>query len=232
MKPLVLWIGTGTALVIGLSSCGVADQGTEEAAPPASRPALSGAPTPAPEDSAVPHPEVSAAPSVPLPAPKGGPVDGVGIFHSATFKTYTDRAVAITYNPELVPVSAPITVMRNLGVDSTTLSLQVGGLQPGQAYSAHVHRDTCGETGEAAGPPYRHVPTATNDPTTTVPGNEMWLDFRTDAQGSAYSTNTVDWTYRPGEGHSLIVHAGQAPAGGTDPGQAGDRIACFVLGRS
>lgn len=233
-KPLLLSIASGAALVTALSSCGSADPGTESAAqdtgssqetdrasaPDSSQPAEETMPA---EKSATPAPSQS-------PSPPPTRVDAVGGSHGASFTTYTEDAVAITYDPDSVPEDAPVTLTRNMGVSSTSMSIQVAGLPPNQKYGAHVHMDTCGPTAEDAGPRYQHEPGPSPAASTPDTGNELWIPFVTDSQGQAETSATVNWPIRPGQGHSLIFHAEGAPTA-DESEQPGDRVACFVLGR-
>lgn len=243
-KPTLTAIGAVAVLAAGLSSCAeptadenqttpdaAAASGTPIAAsnPPAasSPPAKTGdsaPPTHAPPSSAEPDPaETNRA--------KPKPAVVVGLSQGATFSTYTNRAMAITYDTVLVPEGATISLVRNHGVDSTSLSVQLAGLQPDYSYAAHVHIATCGGSGTDAGPPYQNRPdsSGTASGSQAATDNELWLALGTGADGTAASSATVDWPIRPGEGYSLILHAtgtdGQAP-------EPDDRVGCFVLARA
>lgn len=139
--------------------------------------------------------------------------------------------MAITYDTKLVPVGSTINLVRQHGVDSTSMSVEVAGLLPNHGYAAHVHLDTCGETGDDAGPSYRNDPTLDPASGTVNTQNEIWLELTTGARGTAQASTTVAWPIRPGEGYSLIFHAASPNAGGTEVGERGNRVACFVLAR-
>ncbi len=89
---------------------------------------------------------------------------------------------------------------------STTISVDVGGLEPNSQYSGHLHDLACGE----AGPHYRDDPDGA-----TEPPNELWLSatqdptagFTTDADGNATATGTADWAARS-TAQSIMIHVG------------------------
>lgn len=232
---LLLSIASGAALVTALSSCGSAGPGTESAAqdtessqetdrasaPDSSQPA---------EETMTAEESAAAAPSQPS-SPPPTRVDAVGGSHGASFTTYTEDAVAITYDPDFVPEDAPVTLTRNMGVSSTSMSVQVAGLPPNQKYGAHVHMNTCGPTAKDAGPRYQHEPGPSPAAATPDKGNELWIPFVTDSQGQAQASAAVNWPIRPGQGHSLVFHAEGTPAA-DESKRPGDRVACFVLGRT
>jgi superoxide dismutase, Cu-Zn family len=192
------------------------------------------APTAATEPDQTLAPGPPSAPAQVSPSyPAGdGPVDGIGISQGAAFTTYTDRAMAITYDTQLVPEGSTINLVRQHGTNSTSMSVTLAGLLPDHEYAAHVHMDTCAKVGENAGPSYRNDPSLDTDPGAAVSaGNEIWLELATGAQGTARASTTVGWPIRPGEGYSLIIHAGEINTVDTEVNEQSERVACFVLAR-
>lgn len=112
------------------------------------------------------------------------------------------------------------------------MSVTVAGLLPNHGYAAHVHMDTCGKTGDDAGPSYLNDPTLGTVPGAVNRANEVWLELATGARGSAQSSTTVGWPIRPGEGYSLIIHAGEMNTVDTEVSELSERVACFVLARA
>jgi Cu-Zn family superoxide dismutase len=148
-----------------------------------------------------------------------------------------DRAEgAVTYNPQLAPAGARVEAAVRTDDGTTEVSLDVDGLLPNRGYAAHVHVKPCGATGAEAGPHYqdRVDPAAgpqqpSSDPAFANPSNEVWLDLRTDANGSGESSAVVPFLFidrRPG---SVVVH--EAEVTGTDEhaGMAGARLACLTI---
>ncbi len=140
---------------------------------------------------------------------------------------------AITYDTALVPVGASATVTSTSGGGATKVTLEVSGLAPERQYGAHAHTKACGPTPPDAGPHFQHQkdPVAPSvDPAYANPQNEIWLDFRTDAQGNGTATSTVSWDVTDAaHPQSVVVHA---HATATEPGKAGtagDRAGCVTV---
>jgi Cu-Zn family superoxide dismutase len=150
---------------------------------------------------------------------------------SATFSG--DVATATTYDESLVPAGANARVSAAEGDDSTTVSLEVSGLQPNRGYGAHAHAQPCGATGADAGPHFQReqdpvVPSV--DPAFANPDNEIWLDFTTDAEGNGAAEATVDWAFpEDRRAASVIIHAMPTKTGPGEAGVAGDRAACIAV---
>lgn len=148
---------------------------------------------------------------------------------TATFAP--DGGTATTYDEALVPpgATASVTAMESDG--STTVTLEVAGLQPDRAYGAHAHAQPCGPTGADAGPHFQHEQDPQSpsvDPAFANPENEIWLDFSTDAQGAATTTSTVDWTFpEDRRASSVIIHEMPTKTAAGEAGVAGDRLACI-----
>ncbi|PCG87844.1 superoxide dismutase [Streptomyces sp. WZ.A104] len=123
---------------------------------------------------------------------------------------------ALTYDTVLVPAGARIEVMEYADGAGTRVTARLRGLVPNRAYGMHVHTSPCGADPAAAGPHYQHRPSATADPV-----NEVWLDFRTDADGAGRAGARHRWGFREGGAGSVIIHDRQ--------GGAGERAACFTV---
>ncbi len=151
---------------------------------------------------------------------------------SATFATPEQNVTALTYDPTLLPAGAQATVTAGSQSGKTTVQLTVAGLLPNRAYGAHAHARPCGPIGDAAGPHFQHQldpKTPSVDPAFANPGNEIWLDFTTDAEGKATANSTVDWVFDARKADSVIIHA-QPTA--TEPGKAGTagaRVGCISV---
>lgn len=168
----------------------------------------------------------------------GGTGGGAGAGETTTtgtFAPYRDGAVAVSYDPALVPegATAAITVT---GTDAgTTVALVVGGLHKARAYGAHLHTKPCGAAPTDAGPHLQHRPDPAAaasppsvDPSYANPANEVWLDFTTDGTGAARSGATLDWRFDPAP-RSLVIHAGTTKTAPGVAGTAGARAACLSL---
>ena len=182
-----------------------------------------------------PDDESKAPPAAPAGPPNPSTLSGVD-----TFAAPNPGAEAVTYNPALVPEGASIlaSIMpAGSGYTQTTANLSVAGLLPNRAYVVRAHTQACGATAEQAGPPYqdRMDPAATpqgssTNPQYANPRNEIWLDVRTDSDGSASSGTTVPFTFTNRAPASVVVYDAQTTA--TAPGQAGQLgapIACLNL---
>ncbi|MEV1046812.1 superoxide dismutase family protein [Streptomyces sp. NPDC049916] len=123
---------------------------------------------------------------------------------------------ALTYDTALVPAGARIEVSQYADRTGTRVTARLRGLVPNRAYGMHVHTSPCGADPAAAGPHYQNRPSATADPV-----NEVWLDFRTDADGDGRAEARQDWGFREGGAWSVIIHDRQ--------GGAGERAACFTV---
>ncbi|MGH3568300.1 MAG: superoxide dismutase family protein [Pseudonocardia sp.] len=141
--------------------------------------------------------------------------------------------IAVTYDEALVPVGARAGVTSKEDAGSTTVMLDVSGLQPDRQYGSHAHTMPCGADGQAAGPHFQHEQDPVSpsvDPAFANAVNEIWLDFTTDPSGASMVTSTVPWTFTDDRrAKSVIIHAMQTA---TEPGRAGDaggRIACISV---
>jgi superoxide dismutase, Cu-Zn family len=151
---------------------------------------------------------------------------------SVTFAPYAPGARGITYDTAAVPAGSGATVFAVARHGGTTVVLRVRGLLPGHEYGAHVHRNPCGATGDAAGPHVQHVPDPVQpsvDPSYANPRNEIWLDLTTDADGNAMSTATVAWRFGDRPAGSVVLHAEHTHTEPGHAGTAGARLACVTV---
>lgn len=151
---------------------------------------------------------------------------------SATFAT--GGGPAITYDETLIPAGSSVGVTSQEDGETTTVTLDVEGLQPDRTYGAHAHVAPCGPDGDDAGPHYQFEQdpvTPSVDPAFANPENEIWLDVTTDAEGAGSSTATVDWVApddrRP---ESVIIHEMETATGAGEAGTAGGRPGCITVG--
>jgi Cu-Zn family superoxide dismutase len=148
-----------------------------------------------------------------------GPPGGAGVL------------TAVTYDEELVPAGATITVdQRITGGDSMAVSVTVEGARAGHTFGAHVHTDPCTADPDAAGAHYQNAPG--EEPWRANPRNEVWLDFTTDTSGLGAATARQEWVFREGGARSLVLHEHATSSGGhhgETPGDAGERVACFTV---
>ncbi|MDT7667687.1 MAG: superoxide dismutase, Cu-Zn family [Pseudonocardiales bacterium] len=140
---------------------------------------------------------------------------------------------ATNYNKTLVPDGAKVLVAENVFDGATTVTLNVRGLVPNRAYGAHAHAMPCGPTGEAAGPHFQHTPDPVKpsvDPAFANSANEIWLDFKTDAQGDATTASTVPWVFTNAKAASVVIHADPTQTTPGKAGTAGARVGCVSVG--
>ncbi|MFJ9772029.1 superoxide dismutase family protein [Kitasatospora sp. NPDC101157] len=141
------------------------------------------------------------------------------------------RPTAISYAEDLVPYGSHARIVTDRSVPGrTVLTLTVAGLAPGHEFPVHLHTGDCGADPAASGPHYQDVVDPvqpSTDPAYANDRNELRLVLRTDGRGAGTARAAVGWQPRPGEGRSLVLHAG-TPAG---PHAAGDRVACVRLAR-
>ncbi|GAB3206710.1 superoxide dismutase family protein [Marinactinospora thermotolerans] len=147
------------------------------------------------------------------------------------FQSYSEDATAVTYDPEAVPEGASVNVsVTSKGAPPTIVTMGISGLQPDRDYGAHVHTKPCGAAPDDSGPHYQNEEDPqqpSTDPKYANPDNEIWLDFTTDADGSADASASVDWVPRQGEANSIVIHAEHTHTEPGHAGQAGDRLACI-----
>ncbi|SFO99478.1 superoxide dismutase, Cu-Zn family [Amycolatopsis arida] len=186
------------------------------------------------------------APVEDYPPPPPGPAEGLTetptqdepeLTHSGRLAPPETAQDAYTYNPELAPAGAELTVEVDRDGGATAVEFSVDGLLPNRGYAVHAHVDPCGQTGEAAGPHFQHNvdPNATpdnpsTDPAYANPDNEIWLDIRTNGEGDGETRTTVPFVFTERAPGSVVVHEAEVTA--TEPGKAGkagDRLACLTV---
>jgi Cu-Zn family superoxide dismutase len=128
--------------------------------------------------------------------------------------------------------SARVTAVYN-AAGNTIITLHVKGLKPLTEYGAHAHVNPCGATGTAAGPHWQNVidpVTPSVNPAYANPGNEIWLDLTTDADGNGGAQSKQSWQFpedrRP---HSVIIHAMKTSTAPGTAGTAGARLGCLSV---
>ncbi|TDC61548.1 superoxide dismutase family protein [Streptomyces hainanensis] len=126
---------------------------------------------------------------------------------------------AVSYDPDLVPPGAHLTVTEYVVDGGLTVEVSARGLVPGHTYGAHVHVAPCGADPADAGGHYQNVPGE------ATAGNEVWIDFTADVDGAGHATSPHDWLFRPGEAASVVLHEHATHEDGT----AGDRTGCLTV---
>ncbi|GII87426.1 hypothetical protein Ssi03_54160 [Sphaerisporangium siamense] len=148
------------------------------------------------------------------------------------FGPYTAGQHATTYDAKLVPPGAVAAVAYLPGADGhSVVQLRLHGLLPDHSYGAHVHMKPCGAKGEDAGPHYQHKQdpkSPSTDPAYANAGNEVWLDFTTDAHGDASARAALDWKFTDRHPRSIVIHAEHTHTGPGRAGTAGPRLACVT----
>lgn len=146
--------------------------------------------------------------------------------------TFGQDDAADNYDKALVPNGAKVFVAENVHDGVTTVVLNVRGLVPNHAYGAHAHAKPCGPKPEDSGSHFQHNPDPVKpsvNPAFANPGNEVWLDFTTDAKGDATKASTVDWTFGPAPASSVVIHAEPTKTAPGMAGMAGARAACVSI---
>lgn len=218
-------LGVGAAAVL-LAGCG----GGQEAGAPAEQPPAQEEPgeqAPGgqqPGEQAPGEQEPGEQPKPEQEAPEAGQSSG-------TYEPYREGANAVTYDPAQVPAGARVELRSEPAGERTKLTTSVQGLQPDREYGAHIHTKPCGPTGQAAGPHFQEKADPVKpsvDPAYANPENEVWLDFRTDAEGNATSETEGAWSFEQrDDAKSFVIHEKHTM---TEPGQAGEaggRLACL-----
>jgi len=149
--------------------------------------------------------------------------------------------LAYTYNPQLAPQGAHVSVMMTPHDESTTAEMTVSGLAPNRGYAAHGNVNACSPDPAAEGPTYQNridpaVSTTaigqqkSTNPEYANPQNEVWLDVRTDASGSGTSRTTLPFVFTDRGPGSVVLYDGeQTNTAPGQAGQAGNPIACVSL---
>ncbi|MFD5825048.1 superoxide dismutase family protein [Lentzea sp. NPDC060358] len=140
-----------------------------------------------------------------------------------------EQPKGITYDEKRIPLGAKLSASSVVS-GQTRVELVVSGLLPDTKYGSHVHTKPCGAKPADSGPHYQDAKdpvTPSVDPEYANARNEIWLDFTTDARGSASAAATVPWQFRRGEANSVVVHAAHTSTEHGKAGTAGDRLACL-----
>jgi len=141
---------------------------------------------------------------------------------AANLSAADSGSTAVSYDPELAPLGARVSVAVVGGGEGRTLvTVDVRGLLPDRGYVASAHVNPCGATGADAGEVFR----TTVDPAAE---NEVSLDVATDGNGAGQAEADVPFTLGTRAPRSVVLHADDADdAAGT--GQAGTPAACITL---
>lgn len=176
-----------------------------------------------------------APPAPEAPAPEGADVSKTT--HRSTLAPPAQAQGAFTYDPAAAPAGAEMAVTTEQKGQTTTVNLEVSGLQPNRGYASHAHVKPCGPTGDDAGPHFQNRvdPAATpdkpsTDPAYANPQNEIWLDVQTDQRGAGTATAEVPFVFTDRAPASVVIH--EHPRTATEPskaGTAGGRLACLSL---
>jgi Cu-Zn family superoxide dismutase len=110
----------------------------------------------------------------------------------------------------------------------TKVVLQISGAPASASFASHVHKLGCADM--MAGGHYQNMP-ATSDAGPTDPAfgnaqNEIWLDFTTNAAGTATVEHTADFKVRAGEAKAIVVHMNPMTGAG---GVSGPKLACLNI---
>ncbi|MGH3912507.1 MAG: superoxide dismutase [Pseudonocardiaceae bacterium] len=175
--------------------------------------------------------------SAPTTTATGEPPPAADLSGQGTLALPGQISNAFTYDAAVAPIGALLRLTLTASSETTTATFDASGLLPNRGYAVHLHSNSCGLVGEAAGPHFQHRvdPAATpetpsTDPQFANPSNEVWLDVRTDATGAGRSSTVVLFPLTDRVPASVVVHEEMMTA--TDPGKAGnagDRVACFTL---
>ncbi|GGL93955.1 hypothetical protein GCM10010129_42340 [Streptomyces fumigatiscleroticus] len=145
----------------------------------------------------------------------------------------TSPKTAITYDRASVPKGSRVVVAEwKQKNGTTTVDLNVKGLDPKRTYGAHVHTKPCGTKPDDSGPHYQHVKDPVQpsvNPKYANSRNEVWLDFTTDASGDGNAHSTVRWRFRQGEARSVVIHEHATMTRPGHAGTAGARLACVTV---
>jgi Cu-Zn family superoxide dismutase len=172
----------------------------------------------------------AASPAPPSPQPDASADNAKQTVVTAIF---AQDDAATNYDKTLVPDGSRVLVAEYVLDGATTVTLNVRGLVPNRAYGAHAHAKPCGPSGDDAGPHFQHIPDPVKpsvNPAYANPTNEIWLDFTTDAQGSATTARTVPWVFTNARAASVVIHAQPTQTAPGRAGMAGARAACVTVG--
>ena len=149
---------------------------------------------------------------------------------SSAIQPYTPDADGVTYNQELAPAGAGLSVVGIAAPQGTTVVLTTRGLLPERQYGAHVHVKPCGAAPADSGPHFQDKKDPVQpsvDPAYANPRNEVWLDFTTDRLGNAFAVARVPWRFGDREASSVVIHETHTHTEPGHAGTAGARLACL-----
>ncbi|MGW0205188.1 superoxide dismutase family protein [Streptomyces sp. NPDC003233] len=148
--------------------------------------------------------------------------------HTSSLETYgvfsapaaSNKSNAVAYDQNLVPAGALIQVRQiTQPSGATTVELRVAGVKPNHLFGVHIHQKACGADPAAAGKHYQnHTGT---DAAHVNKDNEVWLDFKSSANGIGNATAKHTWAFRKGQAGSVVIH--------NEPGTKGSRVACVTV---
>lgn len=161
-------------------------------------------------------------------APAEAEVDGPWLVWGTGRPNLHGDGDAYTYDPDLVPPGATVSLGSVSIAGRTRTGLTVRGLKPGHVYGTHLHANPCGAEPAAAGPHYQQRVGAPDDPDFANPRNEVWLDVRTSSRGAGVAFARNRWSYRTAPG-SVVLHARATSTDPDTPGMAGARVACVTV---
>lgn len=161
----------------------------------------------------------------------------VVVFGSGTLTMPNSTSKAITYDPDLAPIGAAMTATIIPTSEGSTAQLTVLGLLPDRGYAVYAYNKACGPTAGSAGTRFQnHLdPAATpstpsTDPRYTNPDNEIWLDLRTDDDGTGTSATNIPFVLTDRVPRAFVVHDGMhTPRNSAQAADIGARIACLTL---
>ncbi|CAM3830556.1 superoxide dismutase family protein [Kibdelosporangium persicum] len=151
---------------------------------------------------------------------------------SSEIQPYHPGAEGVTYNQELAPAGAVLSVVGVEAPQGTTVLLTTRGLLPEREYGAHVHVKPCGAAPADSGPHFQDKKDPVQpsvDPAYANPRNEVWLDFTTDRQGNAFAVARVPWRFDGREASSVVIHETHTHTEPGHAGTAGARLACLSV---
>ncbi|MQY32825.1 hypothetical protein SRB17_07840 [Streptomyces sp. RB17] len=150
-------------------------------------------------------------------APHASTLENYGVFSAPAA---SGKSSAVAYDRALVPAGALIQVRQITGANGvTTVQLRVAGVKPNHLFGVHIHQKACGADPAAAGKHYQNHPGT--DASHTTKDNEVWLDFKSNANGIGSAGAKHAWAFRKGQAGSVVIH--------NEPGLKGSRVACFTV---
>ncbi len=108
---------------------------------------------------------------------------------------------AVTYDRSSVRLGSRVQVLEVPNtIGGLEVQLSVWGLSPNRDYDAYVYTRPCGVGPTNAGTRTQNGPSRAH-----YPQNEVWLDFRTNARGSAHSQDSQNWTFGSSQANSVVL---------------------------